>query len=85
MAEAIYVLCALTSIASALLLVRSWVVRREGLLLWSALCFAALAVNNCILFIDLVVCPQCDLLLLRNAFALIGVSSLLVGLIWETT
>lgn len=85
MAEAIYLLCALTSTACAVLLFRSWRLARERLLVWSAVCFVALAVNNAILFADLVVFPQTDLLLLRNLAAFVGMSSLLAGLIVETT
>jgi hypothetical protein len=84
MAEAIYLLCALTSVACAALLVRRWLRQRERLLLWSAACFAALAVNNCILFVDLVVVPGSDLTFWRNAAAFGGVALLLAGLIWET-
>jgi hypothetical protein len=85
MAEAIYALCALTSLACALLLARSWRRRRERLLIWSAVCFAGLAVNNGILIADLVFVPQIDLLIWRNASALVAVTALLAGLIWETT
>jgi hypothetical protein len=84
MAEAIYLLCALTSVTCTLLLIRSWRGQRERLLLWSAACFAALAVSNCILFIDLVLYPEADLLMLRSVATLAGVSCLMVGLIWET-
>ena len=85
MAEPIYLLCALTSIACAVLLVRSWRIGGEKLLLWSAVCFAVLAVNNCVLFLDLVIFPSTDLVLLRNLSAFVGVTALLVGLIVETT
>jgi hypothetical protein len=84
MAEAIYLLCAVTSVACARLLFRSWNEQRERLLLWSAGCFGALALSNCILFLDLVVFPGSDLLILRNVVTLAGVSCLMVGLIWET-
>ncbi len=84
MAEAIYLLCALTSIACGVLLIRSWLREHERLLLWSAGCFAALAVNNCILFFDLVLVRDVDLTLWRNGVALAGMALLLAGLIWET-
>jgi drug/metabolite transporter (DMT)-like permease len=85
MAEAVYVLCALTSVACAGLMIRSWRRNRERLLAWSAVCFAALAVNNCLLFLDRVIVPERDLTLWRNIPALLGVAALLAGLIWETT
>ena len=59
--------------------------RRERLLVWSTICFAALTANNCLLFIDLVLVKDVSLLLWRNLTALLGLSSLLAGLIWETT
>ena len=85
MAEVIYLLCALTCLACTVLLARSWAQRRERLLVWSTICFAALTANNCLLFLDLVVFKEVNLLLVRNLTAFIGVASLLAGLIWETT
>ena len=85
MAEAIYVLCALTSIACVILLARSWLRYRSSLLLWSLIGFAGLAVNNCLLVLDLAVFIHVDFGVWRNATALLGVASLLAGLLWETT
>ena len=84
MGEAVYVLCAATSIVSAALLFRAF--RRNGvrLLLWSALCFAGLAVNNAIVFLDLVVLPDLDLSLLRGAIGLAAIAVLVFALVWET-
>jgi len=84
MAEAIYVLCALTSLGCALLLQRQYARTRTTLLAWSAACFAGLAANNLIVLIDLVVAPQVDLSLVRSGVALLAVSSLVVGLISES-
>ena len=81
---AVYSLCALTSLACALLLLRGF--RRTGarLLLWSGLCFTGLALNNLVLFVDLVVIPTGpDLSLLRSATALFGVTVLVFGLVWD--
>jgi hypothetical protein len=85
MAEAIYLLCALTSTACAVLLARSWHRHRSGLLFSSVIGFTALAANNCLLVVDLTVFTEVDLATWRNATALLGVGSLLAGLIWETT
>jgi hypothetical protein len=54
------------------------------LLLWSALCFVFLSVNNMVLFIDSVLLPtQVDLRLVRLAAALAGVGCLLYAFVWE--
>ena len=83
MSEIIYVLCALTSLACAWLLLHSY--RRSGyrLLFWSGLCFVVMTVNNLLLVFDKLVFPATDLLLLRQASALIAVLLLLYGLIYE--
>ena len=83
MAEAVYLLCAATSLGSALLLLRGYLVSRTRLLLWSSLCFIGLFLNNALLFVDLVVAPQVDLLLLRNAVGLASLAILCFGLIWD--
>ncbi len=83
MAETVYILCALTSLACALLLWRGYPRSRARLLMWSSLCFAALAANNTVLFIDLVLLPQVDFLMVRTLIALLGLILLLYGLIWE--
>lgn len=84
MAEAVYVLCALTSLACTALLLRSYAETRVRLLLWSGVCFAGLALNNVILFVDKVVAPDVDLSLVRLLPAFAGVCALLFGLIWES-
>lgn len=85
MAELVYLLCAATSTACALLLLRGYRLQRTRLLLWSSLCFVLLAVNNALLFIDLIVVPTgVDLSLWRSGTALAGVSVLVFGLIWES-
>ena len=58
MAEVVYILCALTSLACAVLLIRGYRRSRSRLLLWSCLGFVALAANNVLLFVDLVVVPH---------------------------
>jgi heme/copper-type cytochrome/quinol oxidase subunit 4 len=80
----VYVLCALTSIACAALLLRAWTRSRVRLLLWSGLCFVGLALNNIVLFIDVRVLPQVDLSVVRTIPALIGAAILIFGLVWES-
>ena len=84
MATAVYTLCALTSLACAVLLLRGYLRSRARLLLWSGLCFAGLAANNVLLLIDKRVVPTMDLSLWRSLPALAGVAVLLYGLVWET-
>jgi hypothetical protein len=84
MATLVYALCALTSLACAVLLLRGYASSRARLLLWSGLCFAGLALNNILLLIDKRVVPTLDLSLWRSVPALVGVALLLYGLVWET-
>lgn len=84
MAAAVYVLCALTCVLCATLLLRSYGRTRVRLLLWSGLCFAGLAASNVFLFADLVVFPAIDLSIWRDLVTLGSMSLLLYGLIWET-
>ena len=84
MAEAVYVLCALTSAACAILLIRSYRRKRVRLLFWSAFCFVALALNSVLVFVDLIVVPETDLGVARGLIALVGLGGLLFGLIWDT-
>ena len=84
MAPLIYSLCALTSITCWVLLWRSWRASRARLLFWSALCFAALSVNNVLLVVDKVIFPvEVSLYTWRLVAALAAVLLLLFGLIWE--
>ena len=83
MAEAVYILCAATSIACAVLLLRAYLRSRARFLLWSGLCFAFLGLNNILLYIDLAVFADVDMRLLRHATALAGLLLLVWGLIWD--
>jgi energy-converting hydrogenase Eha subunit G len=80
----VYVLCAVTSALCAVLLLRGYAKSRARLLFWSGLCFAGLTVNNVLLIVDVRVIPAVDLSLWRTIPALIGVSLLVYGLVWET-
>lgn len=79
----VYFLCAATSTTCAVLLFRSFFATGVRLLLWSALCFTGLALNNLMLFADDYT-PWIDLTGPRNVAALAGLMLLLFGLIWET-
>jgi hypothetical protein len=90
MAETVYVLCTLTSLACALLLFRGY--RRSGarLLFWAGLCFLFLSFNNAFLFVDKVILRDQNTLLgidfglWRSGAALLGISVLVIGLVWDS-
>jgi hypothetical protein len=52
-ADAIYVICTVTSLVCTVLLARGYMRSRVPLLLWSSICFACFTLNNLLLFIDL--------------------------------
>jgi len=84
MAEAIYLLCAVTSVACTALLLRGYLRTRARILLWSSLCFIGLTLNNLLLFVDLVLIPTgVELSVERAAVALAGLLPLVAGLVWE--
>ncbi|HEX8407481.1 MAG TPA: DUF5985 family protein [Thermoanaerobaculia bacterium] len=82
-ANAVYILCAVTSVLCAILLLRGYRQSGARLLFWSTLCFVGLALNNIVLLID-VRTATVDLLTWRLVPALAGMLLLLYGLIWET-
>ena len=84
MAAVVYFVCALASVLCAALLVRSWRRSPLRLLMWVALGFVGLAVNNVVLFVDRVVAPDSDLHVIRDVSGLAAVSLILFGLIWES-
>jgi len=82
MGALIYSLCALTSVACLVLLWRSYLTVRSGLLFWSALCFLFLATSNVFLVLDKLVYREVDMTMPRLWSALIAVLLLMIGLIW---
>lgn len=83
MADLVYALCAITSLACASLLLRGYVRTHARLLLWSGLCFCLLFVNNVMLIIDIRVFPEMNLSIWRTLPALLGIGVLVYGLIWD--
>lgn len=84
MGPIIYLLCALTSLGSAVLLWRGYRRSRQRLLYWSALCFAIMAVSNGLLILDLVLLPDVYLLPWRSGVSQVALLVLLYGLIFES-
>lgn len=84
MAAVTYSLCALAALLCTVLLLNAYRRSRYRLLLWSGLCFAGLTFNNLFLVMDKVLLPDVDFSLWRSLSALMGMTILLFGLIWET-
>jgi hypothetical protein len=83
MAAFVYLLCLLTSAGCAALLWRTYRRGRAKLLFWASLCFLGLALNNLLLFVDLVIVPDVNLELWRASVALASIGVLLYGLVGE--
>lgn len=82
--SAVYLLCVITSASCALLLARNYLRTKVRLLLWSALSFAFMALNNLIVFVDIVLLPQVTgFTPFRLGASLAAVSILLYGFVWE--
>jgi len=82
-ADAIYTLCAGTSLMAAWLLLRHYSSRRSRILLWSCVGFAGLSVNNVLVLLDFGLFPGVDLSILRSLTAAVSLAVLVSGLIWE--
>ena len=83
MAEAVYILCTLASLAVAALLFRGYRQTRVRFLLWGSLCFVGFMLDNLVLFIDRTIVPDIDLSVWRNGAALAGLLLLVFGLVWD--
>lgn len=79
----VYTLCFITSSICAGLLLRSFFATQARLLLWSALAFVALAVNNFFVLMDVIIMPEVNFLPYRHLAALTAVCVLIYGFIWE--
>jgi hypothetical protein len=83
MAELIYGLCTLLSLAIAVMLWRQQRRVPARLIYWTALCFSGLALSNLVLVLDKVVFPELDLRVLRHSISLVSIGLLLFGLVYE--
>lgn len=81
MAVLVYVLCLITAIACAAVLLLAWRRSRTPLLFWSGLCFLCLAANEALVLIDFYVVQDMSLLVARRAAGFLAVAVMLVGLI----
>jgi hypothetical protein len=79
----VYILCVVTSSICAGLLLRSYFINRTRLLLWSAIAFLCLAVNNFFVLADIILFPDINLLWARYAAAFAAVCVLIYSFVWE--
>jgi hypothetical protein len=85
MGEIVYSLCALTSLACAVLLIRSWMRTRARLLAWASACFVGFTINNVLLVFDFVLYKtETDLSVARTITAFVSILALVVGLVWSS-
>lgn len=84
MAGIVYLLCAFTSLLCAVLLYRAYSRSKYRLLFWCCLGFSGFALNNVLLFVDIIVFPSVNYIInFRTLPALIGMVVMIYGLIME--
>lgn len=82
MSTVVYVLCALTSLACAVLVARAHLRDPSSILRWTTACFVLLAISDAMLVVDLsIIGDTTDLAPWRNAIAMVGLLALLYGLL----
>ena len=81
----VYILSGVTSLVCAVLLLRGSWQNRNGLLFWSGLCFLAMTANNVLLYINFILLPDIDILVVARLTAVVGIVLLNIGLICYAT
>ena len=84
MAGIVYILCAILSLSCALLLLSGYRKNKFRLLLWSSVGFFGFALNNVLLFVDIMMIPHTDLSVFRTVPALIGMMIMVYGLVADS-
>jgi hypothetical protein len=84
MPGAIYLLCAATALLCAVLLFRGYARTKVRLLFWSGLCFTGLMLDNILLYVDILVVPDLNLVIWRKIPGLIALMLLIYGLVWDS-
>lgn len=79
----VYVLCLITSVICAALLVRAWTKTKTRFLMWCAVAFSLLALNNLFVVADMIVFPDIEFWVARQAAAFAAVAVLLYAFVWE--
>jgi len=83
-ASIVFIMCTATSGLCTALLWRAYRRSSAPLLLWSALCFLLLTLNNVLVYVDIETLPQVDLSILRFATSLFATGVLIYGFVWDT-
>jgi hypothetical protein len=83
MVSVVYILCGLTALVCAFLLLQAYRRVRRQLLLWSGICFVGLSISNLLIFVDLILLPDLNLFFWRLGTAVVAMAFLLYGLISE--
>jgi hypothetical protein len=81
----IFILCGITSLLSAALLARAARGTSFRLLGWGAVFFVGMALNNFLLFADLVLTPGVNWTFVPHLVGLASLGVLIYALIWEAT
>lgn len=68
----------------AFLLLRGYSRSKMRLLKWSGLCFTCLTLSNSLIYFDVIIFPDIEILPLRNLLTFLGLSVLIGGMIKET-
>ena len=73
----------LATVACCVVLFRGYTHHRVRILMWGAMFFAFLMLNNVALFIEVVAVPNVDLRPARVVFTGLGTACLLSGFVWD--
>lgn len=84
MAALVYILSTLTCGVCAYIQFRQFFKMRVKLLMWIAICFAGLTLNNALLIVDILLVPLTDFSISRLIVADFSVAILAVGFVWES-
>jgi hypothetical protein len=80
----VYILCAVTCLVCAVLLLLGYKQTKVRLLFWSSLCFLGLMIDNIMLYVDVVMVPDVNLAVWRKLPGFLATTLLVFGLIWES-
>ena len=84
-AKIVYILCAITSVLCAFLLLKANRQARSGLLFWSGLFFSLLGISNILLYVDLIVIDYFDFAPVRTSITAIAHFLLVIGILSKPT